>query len=61
MIDKYEVWMFVKFLLLMQVPVYGFYMWCFLHWYSFWIAWLITNFAYAFTMYPVYRKGVFGV
>ena len=51
---------FLKFVILMFMPTYGLFLWLFLYLgFSYVLAWVATNLAYIFLMFPLYRRGVF--
>ena len=53
---------FLKFGLVTQLPVYGFFLWCFLSYgISYFYAWVLTNIVYWILMYPIYKKGIFNI
>ena len=53
---------FLKFWLLMQLPLYGGILYAFMQFgATYWIAWVMTNTLYTFIIFPFVRRNVFEV
>ena len=51
---------FIKYWLWLQLPIYGGYLWVFIQLgLSYWVAWALANTIYAFTVFPIVRRGIF--
>ena len=51
---------FLKFGMIVWAPTYAIFLWIFLQLgFNYWVSVALANTTYTFTMFPLYRKGVF--
>ena len=50
---------FIKFWLMLQLPIYGSILYFYLMYFDYWAAWAITNTTFAICMFHIHRRYIF--